>query len=113
MNKNILYLILAGVVLAGVVWYSFMRERAPESLLQVDDLTEAGAIDGDVVAVLLQLRAVSLAGTIFTDPVFQSLKDFGSPVVDEPVGRPNPFVPIGEVGSTTNTTRTQLPLPAR
>ncbi len=113
MNKNILYLVLGGVIIAGVVWYSFLRDRTPEPLLQTDDLTQINSIDSDVVAVLLQLRAVSLSGTIFSDPVFQSLRDFGSPIVQEPVGRANPFAPIGVTQSTTPPSGTQQPAPAR
>mgnify|MGYP003394305743 FL=1 len=104
MNRTTIILIVGGLLVAGVVWYSFLRERQPEALLQSEDLTTGNAIDSDVVAVLLQLRAVSLSGTIFTDPVFRSLQDFGSPVVPEPVGRPNPFAPIGSEGATTTKT---------
>lgn len=51
--------------------------------------------DRDLVATLLQLRAVKLEGVIFSDPLFHSLRDFGSEIVPEPVGRENPFAPIG------------------
>ena len=103
MNQKVIALILGSVVLAGVVWYSFLRDRTPESLLQTQDLS-GGSVDNEVVAVLLELRAVSLAGTIFSDPVFRSLMDFGTPVIPEPVGRVNPFAPFGEEGTTTKKT---------
>lgn len=98
-KSKLVLLILAGIVLAGVVWYSFMRDDATP-LLKTQDLTEATNVDGDVVGVLLQLRAVSLSGTIFTDPAFQALQDFSSEIVPEPVGRPNPFAPLGNAGRT-------------
>ena len=88
-------LVAGGVALAGVVWYSFLRDRTPEELLQRNDLTTStSAIDSDVVAILLQLRADTLSGTIFTDPVFMSLMDHGQEIKQEPVGRPNPFAPL-------------------
>ena len=59
------------------------------------------AVDSDVVTILLQLRAVSLSGTIFSDAAFTSLKDFGSQIVPEPVGRANPFAPLTAVASTS------------
>jgi hypothetical protein len=92
-NKMVM-LVLGGVVIAGVVWYSFLRDRGDTSLLQTDDLTQATEADSDIVNTLLELRAVSLSGTIFTDPAFLRLKDFGSQIVPEPVGRPNPFAPL-------------------
>lgn len=100
-NKLIL-LLLAGIVLAGVVWYSFMRDKT-EVLLETQDLTAASPVDGDVVETLLELRAVSLSGTIFTDPAFMSLQDFGREIVPEPVGRQNPFAPLpgSQVATTT------------
>lgn len=97
-------LIAGGILIAGVVWYSFLRDDAAPELLQTEDLTASG-VQNDVVTTLLQLRAVSLSGTIFTDPVFGSLQDFGSAIVPEPVGRPNPFAPLGQnaANSTTST----------
>lgn len=113
-NKFVL-LILVGVVLAGVVWYSFMRNDSTQ-LLETQDLTVATAVDSDVVGVLLQLRAVSLSGTIFTDPAFQALQDFGSEIIPEPVGRENPFAPLPGTASSSNPSpqsRAILPGPSR
>ena len=98
-NKFIL-LLLAGVIVAGVVWYSFMRDKGGK-LLQTEDITKPTAVDSDVVTILLQLRAVSLSGTIFTDPAFISLKDFGRQIIPEPIGRPNPFAPLAGTVSTS------------
>lgn len=112
-NKLVL-IILGGVVLAGIVWYSFMREDSTQ-LLQTKDLTTATSVDSDVVGVLLQLRSISLSGTIFSDPAFQSLQDFGREIVPEPAGRSNPFAPLNgaSVRTSTSTATTSTRLPAR
>jgi hypothetical protein len=94
-NLKTLMLLLGGVAVAGVVWYSFLGGNAEVPLLQTEDLTAAG-VQSEVVTTLLQLRAVSLSGTIFSDPTFSSLQDFGSAIVPEPVGRANPFAPLGQ-----------------
>lgn len=99
-QNKLIMLVLGGIVVAGIVWYSFLRDRGSTSLLQTDDLTEATAVDGDIVSTLLGLRAVSLSGTIFTDPAFMRLQDFGSQIVPEPVGRPNPFAPLTGAAAT-------------
>ena len=110
-NKMVL-LILAGVLLAGFVWYSFLRDKST-TLLKTEDLTAGTAVDSDIVSVLLQLRAVSLSGTIFTDPAFISLKDFGSQIVPEPVGRANPFAPLSSTGATSTPSGAAKRAPAR
>src|SRR6185503_14487658 len=106
-KNKIVLLIIAGVLLAGVVWYSFLRGGTTQPLLQTEDLTASTAVDSDVVEILLQLRAVSLSGTIFTDPAFMSLQDFGSEIVPEPVGRPNPFAPIAGTASSSRSNLNQ------
>ena len=100
--KNIAILLVLGTLVAGVVWYSFLRDNSAPKLLVTEDLTASSAIDSDVVAILLQLRAVSLAGTIFTDPVFMSLRDYGSQIIPEPVGRENPFAPLKATSTTSS-----------
>lgn len=94
LHNKMLLMILGGVAVAGVVWYSFLRDRSVEPLVQTTDLTQATEADRDIVNTLLELRAVSLSGTIFTDPAFLRLKDFGSAIIPEPVGRSNPFAPF-------------------
>lgn len=84
-------LIIAVVLVAGVMW--FVLAPSQEVPLVVTENT-ATATDGDLVQQLLQLRAVSLSGTIFSDPSFMSLQDFGVELRPEPVGRPNPFAPL-------------------
>ncbi|MEK7098321.1 MAG: hypothetical protein AAB908_00305 [Patescibacteria group bacterium] len=108
-NKMVL-LVLGGILLAGFVWYSFLRDSGAPVLLQAQP---ASAVDSDVVTILLQLRAVSLSGTIFTDPAFMSLQDFGSEIVPEPVGRPNPFAPLQGSGSAAATSSAPRQAPPR
>lgn len=99
-------MIAGGVVVAGVVWYSFLRDRTPEALVETADLTQSTEADAGIVNTLLELRAVSLSGNIFSDPAFLRLKDFGSTIVPEPVGRTNPFAPLPGQGAAAATTVT-------
>lgn len=92
------------LVIAGGIWYGMSGGATAQPLLATDTPLSAG--DQELVATLLELRAVSLNGTIFSDPIFLSLKDFGKEIVPEPVGRPNPFAPLpGAVQPTVETTR--------
>jgi hypothetical protein len=126
LQNKVVLLVVGGILIAGVVWYSFLRDRSGEQqLLQSDNLTEATEADSDIVSTLLELRAVSLSGTIFSDPAFLQLQDFGKAIVPEPVGRPNPFAPLpgqaaaaaaaaaSATGSRTATSSSATTTPAR
>ena len=54
-------------------------------------------IEQELLAELLQLREIQLDDSLFRSQTFQSLKDFSRPIVAQPVGRENPFAPIGFV----------------
>ena len=85
------------VVLIGAAWYEFTQSSTPAPLLSSTAATTGGdtnPADQTLVSTLLALQAVSLNGTIFSDPAFLSLKDFTTQIVSEPVGRPNPFAPL-------------------
>lgn len=92
------------IVVIGGVWFGLSGSAAPEDTLLTTTLTTGGSPTQDnanqeLVASLLALRSVSLSGTILQDPAFQSLRDFGTEIVAEPVGRPNPFAPLSRGGA--------------
>jgi hypothetical protein len=109
-HKN---LFLAGgifVLLGGGYYIFFGTTTAPNS----GSIREAGERFGEVsngssaitpqnaqieyelVSELLRLNSIKLDNRIFTDVAFQSLEDFGQELVPEPIGRVNPFAPVGE-----------------
>ena len=79
------------ILILGAAWYVLTGTATPPPLLQTDQPNDDSQ---EIVATLLKLRAVTLNGTIFQDPVFMSLQDFGVEIRPEPVGRPNPFLPL-------------------
>jgi hypothetical protein len=50
----------------------------------------------DAVRVLSDLRRISLDTSIFENTAFVSLFDFTRPLEPKPLGRRNPFLPIGQ-----------------
>lgn len=110
--------IIAILIVAGAVWFG-LSSSAPAAPLLTTDTTTTGSpstdsADQQLVVTLLALRAVTLSGTIFSDPAFTSLKDFGTTIVPEPTGRTDPFAPLSATSSTsaTNTRGAQLFTPA-
>lgn len=97
MHNKLIFIIII-VVIAGGVWYGLSISGAPEPLL-VTTTSEGGSVsaqntDQEIIGTLLALRAVTLSGSIFSDPSFVTLQDFGTTIVPEPVGRENPFAPL-------------------
>ncbi len=92
LSRHLLLTIVIGAVVLGGMWYFFSSGDSNDELLTTTVANENPAERG-IVDTLLTLRAVSLSGTIFTDPVFAILQDFGSEIVPEKTGRVNPFAP--------------------
>jgi hypothetical protein len=105
------------VVLCAIVFYVMSSSAPAAPILVTSGSTgspSSDSSDQELVSTLLALRAVTLSGTIFQDPAFVSLVDFSTPIVPEPVGRDNPFAPLGAATSTPDSSRaTQLFTPTR
>ena len=94
LGHKIIVVIIA-LLVAVLIWIGLSSGgSSPNSLLTTQTVNSNGP-DRDLVATLLALRAVKLDASLFTDPAFVSLKDFSTQIVPEPVGRPNPFAPLG------------------
>jgi hypothetical protein len=114
-KKNMLLIGILVIVIVGGVWYGMSGGGVQEGpLLTTDVVNDSGSptedtVDRDLVETLLTLRAITLSGTIFNDPAFKALQDFGTTIVPEPVGRSNPFAPVGNAqqGRDSNIQQTQ------
>jgi hypothetical protein len=81
-----------GIVLVLYLGYVFFFAPSDEPVVEI---TEAAATpDSDLVALLFELKRIRLDSTLFEDPLFIALKDFGQELVGEPIGRTNPFAPL-------------------
>lgn len=108
------------IALIGAAWWGFTQTSAPAPVVSTTNVggNATDTQDAQIVQTLLQLQAVSLNGTILTDPGFLSLQDFTTQIVSEPIGRPNPFAPISAtvvpvVATSTKTLNPNLFAPAK
>jgi hypothetical protein len=92
--KNLI-LILGVLVIGAAGVYLFTKRDATQELF-----TAGVPVSEEVLAntqVFMERRAVleSLAidRSLFSDPRFTSLRSFETPIMERPVGRPNPFEP--------------------
>ena len=106
-------LIIAVVVLGALGFGGYLYANRDTSVPEADDLLigmampEANPIDGDLLKALRDLESLKLDGSIFSNPVWLTLKDFGKELAPQAAGRPNPFAPIGgssPVSAPTGTT---------
>lgn len=105
--QNKLILILSGIALAGFIWYG-LSPSVPEGDLVPSPGTDNAQVDQGIVPTLLMLRAVKLDGTIFSAPAFTRLKDISTDIIEEPVGRPNPFAPLSARTATDTSAQTNF-----
>lgn len=64
----------------------------------------SAALGEDLLTALALLKTISLDTSVFTDPVFLSLSDWGKAIPPQPAGRRNPFAPLGAPTSSNKTT---------
>jgi len=108
LQHKLIFLVVIAVVAFGI-WFGLSQSSAPPPLLSTnsaDGTPAAKSADQELIGTLLALRAVTLSGGIFSDPAFTTLKDFGTTIFPEPVGRDNPFAPLvgqGTAGTGTGT----------
>jgi hypothetical protein len=105
-QHKLVAIILIVVVLVGA-WYALSGSSTPAPALTTTPVAGSSSADQTLIATLLQLRSVKLDATIFADPAFMALQDFSTPIVPEPVGRPNPFAPLSSSAATPATSSVQ------
>lgn len=95
------------IVIIAAAWWGFTQTSGSSAVLTSSATSVAtDTQDAQIVSTLLQLQAVSLSGTILSDPGFLSLQDFTTQIVSEPIGRPDPFAPVSASASTANSAST-------
>ena len=84
-----------GLAAAGLLLWGYFVFFGEESGPLLSSGATPSPVSQELLVTLSNLRTISLDETIFADPVFQSLNDFGVVIPPELIGRRNPFAPIG------------------
>ncbi|PIT91032.1 hypothetical protein COU17_02560 [Candidatus Kaiserbacteria bacterium CG10_big_fil_rev_8_21_14_0_10_49_17] len=98
--KNIL-IVIAVVVVSFVAYSMFFGGEGNQNQVLTSDAANGVGTSAqqeasrELLSLLLDLRAIQLDESIFDDPAFRALTDFGQDLVQEPTGRRNPFAPLG------------------
>lgn len=118
MKKYRFLIVGLSVFILLFVAYTLFFKRAssvpPDTLVTTSGgRSEVDAITVDLLTLLLSLKTLDLDTTIFSDDRFKSLTDFSVELIPQPVGRSNPFLPLGGGNVSTPTGNQKMLSPAR
>ncbi len=102
-GTSVVIVIVILVVLAVAGYFYANRERVSDELL-TSTPTGKTSLDSEFIVALRDLKKVKLDKSIFENPVWLELQDFGQSIAPEKPGRLNPFAPITISGSAFGTT---------
>ncbi|MEK7613177.1 MAG: hypothetical protein AAB449_03470 [Patescibacteria group bacterium] len=88
---------VVGAALLAYVYFAYFSGGTEPVLTSTAD-SQSTAVTQELLATLGNLRVIKLDASIFEDPVFVSLSDFGVVIPPQPVGRRNPFEPFNGSG---------------
>ncbi len=89
-------IIVIVVIIVAFVGYSlFSGGDNGGNVLTSQNPSAQTAGDNELLILLINLRSITLNESLFNDSAFKSLVDFGQQLIPEPIGRRNPFAPVG------------------
>ena len=89
-------LAFVGMFIAGVLWLGNTPAQSEAALIQKSEVsTESIAVRDELLGLLAALKMVQLDTSFFDDPNYRSLIDWSVAIKSQPVGRRNPFLPVG------------------
>lgn len=92
MNQLLTSKVLTSLVIVAIFGLGYF---AYSSLANTTSATSvASPVSQELLIALSNLHTIELNGSVFSDPSFQSLNDFGVTIPLQPVGRRNPFQPL-------------------
>lgn len=96
-NQHKRTLIITIIVIGVFVAYQQLYVKARDGRVLSSQVAGASgsAAGQEIINVLSGIRGINLDTSIFEDDTFNSLVDFTQEVRSEPVGRSNPFAPVG------------------
>lgn len=116
LKKIILTVLIIGILF--IVYALFIKKDPTQENLVSDGVSdiqssaEAQILGSQIAQALLRIEKIKLDKSIFSSEIYKSLQDRSQPIIEEPIGRPDPFAPLGAitinsaVRTSTSTTAT-------
>lgn len=93
------WILIGVVIIAAFVAYTFFftGDNTDDALLSSSNAANRPAqiVGNEIITALNQIESLQLNRDIFDSAVFASLKDRSQEIPPEPIGKANPFDPIG------------------
>ncbi len=101
-RKLITILIIVFVLIALALLFVFLNKGvfAPNDsgiIVVENEATTKNSQGLEFLRLLQSLNGLRLNGDVLKDPAFMGLTDFSVELKDEPIGRKNPFLPLGSL----------------
>jgi hypothetical protein len=108
LKQNIVPIVVGTLLLVGIFVYLtfFAGSSSPAALTSGDNQV---VLSQSVLQALQNLHTIKLDNSIFSEPAYQSLTDFGVVIPPEAIGRRNPFEPVTGVSLGTSGGNVTLP----
>ncbi len=91
-NKKII--ITAVVVLIGLLMYALSSSKPETDIITTIEATNTETGEREMLKLLTDMKTIRLDGKIFENEVYVNLQDFSRNVIEEPIGRQDPFAPL-------------------
>lgn len=96
MSRTTQLLAVMFVLIAGyLLWTIVSKDPETATLSSVSTTSENAVGDAKVLETLINMRNLRLDDRLFNNPAFLRLVNTERKIIPEPVGRRNPFSPIG------------------
>lgn len=101
-KKNIIIaIVIVSVLIGGYFYFSGGTPSSDTGLLEINQTSEATVVAARVLSLLNQIKSLNIDTSIFSDPAYQTLRDYSVVIPPQNVGRANPFAPLS--GSSRST----------
>ncbi len=101
-------IIIVGIIIVALIAYFYYEGSKPAANSVL--VSSAADIDAQQVGVrvlnlLNQIQSLRIDTTLFSDPSYQTLRDYSVAIPQQNVGRSNPFAPIPGMQSASTVKR--------
>ena len=98
---------IVAVLILGYVYFAYFSGSSTPALTSTD--ASNTALSQSLLLTLQNLQTIKLDNSIFSNPAFISLTDFGVTIPPQTVGNPNPFLPSNSKSAGTTGKSNTLP----
>ena len=98
-NKNTIIIGIVIVIILAGGWYFYSKGSSGSStsqLISSSPDSATAAVGASVLNILNSVSSINIDTSFFQTPAYQSLVDYSIAVPPQPVGRANPFAPVGQ-----------------